>query len=528
MKNYLTYLYFVLLGGVLLGSVSCKKEIDAGPINSTYSSEFWTSQTSVEQAALSMYGQFRSNIRTSNCFFTNGDFVAGNFTSTAWNYTPLTAANTPPFDFPVATADYLGDLTDWTRWYQLIAQCNLILQQVPLMPLSDFSNDTTVVNGYIGEALFMRALTYFFVIRNWGDPVYITQTYNNVNYGNIPPVARTPEAAVIDSCILDLQKAAGYLSFKGGDPTQTLRANKGSVYALMAHMYAWEHDYKDAHTACAQVITNGGYTLEPAATYTNIWKGEASLENIMEIAMQFNSNDPQFLTSAAANLAQGEPNTYSAWSEAQFSFFSVFLKDSLDGDLTVNAWIAADTLVDSLFAPYEGSDTNDIRFRTILKHVIASNGDPDGYLLTKYTNFAYQTPATSTNAYISNNIALFRLGDIYLLDAEALAMTGDGNGAVMDLNQTRNRAGIGNYTGPTDESSLMFAIFEERERELIGEGQTFYDMIRTQPVLGRLTELLGYPQPRVTLKGYYWPLNLGTLFSQDPLLTQNPYWSSNS
>jgi hypothetical protein len=147
--------------------------------------------------------------------------------------------------------------------------------------------------------------------------------------------------------------------------------------------------------------------------------------------------------------------------------------------------------------------------------------------MVKYANFQYQNPSLDANAYISNNLSLFRLGDIYLLDAEALAMTGNSGGAVIDMNQTRNRAGIGGYNGPTDQTSLVNAIFQERERELIGEGQTFFDVIRMEPVLHGL-EALGYLPDRISLKGYYWPLDLSALFSYDPLLTQNPYWASHT
>lgn len=514
-----------MLACLALGMASCKKYIDKGPIDSTYGSEFWTSQASVEQAALSMYGQFRTCIRSSNAFFTNGDYVAGIFSSTAWNYVPLTQNYL--FDFPTATADYLGDLTDWTRYYTLIAQCNLILQQVPQMPLAELSNDTTVRNGYIGEALFMRALAYFFIVRNWGDPVYVTRTYDQVDYGNIPPVARSKEADILDSCLVDLQHSVGYFSFTGGNPSLTYRANKGSIYALMAHIYAWMHDYKDAHLACAQVIQNGGYSLEPAATYTNLWKGQMSSENIMEVAMLYNPNDPQFLTSAAANLAIGYPNTYSAWTEGQLNFFSIFLKDSLDDQLTNTAWIADETQTDTLFQVDATGASPDIRFNNILKHVNATGGDPKGYLLMKYTNFAYQNPGQQSNAYVSNNVDLFRLSDILLLDAESQTMTGNGAAAVAEMNQIRERAGIADYTGPTDQVDLVDAIFLERTRELIGEGQTFFDIIRTEPVLHLLENGLGYPPARVAGKGYYWPLDLGTLFSLDPLLTQNPWWSGN-
>lgn len=519
MRKIYSYSLSSLLALSVLALASCKKYIDKGPIDSTYGAEFWTSQASVEQAALSMYGQFRICLRSSNAFFTNGDYVAGIFSSTAWNYTPLSPQNNS--DYFTATADYLGDLTNWTRYYTLFAQCNLILQQVPKMPIADFAGDTTVRNSYIAEALFMRSLGYFFLIRNWGDPVYVTRTYDQVDYGNIPPVPRTPEAAVLDSCLADLQTAAGYLQFSGGDPSKVLRANKGSVYALMAHIYAWRHDYKDAHTACQQVIQNGGYSLEPAATYTNLWKGQSSAENIMEIAMLYDANDPQFLTSADGY------NDYSGWAEGQFNFFSVFLKDSLDQQLTTTAWVADETMTDTLFGVDVTGASPDIRFNTILKHVNASGGDPKGYLLLKYTNFAYQNPGQQVNAYVSNNLALFRLGDILLLDAEAQTMTGNTSAAVAEMNQTRERANIGDYSGPTDQTNLVQAVFNERTRELIGEGQTYYDMIRTDTVLHSLTEVLNFPPVRVTEKGYYWPLDLGSLFSLDPVLTQNPYWSSN-
>ena len=96
------------------------------------------------------------------------------------------------------------------------------------------------------------------------------------------------------ACIADLKIAAGYLDYVGGDPAKSIRANKGTVYSLLAHIYAWKHDYANAHSACQEVINNGGYSLEPMATYTNIWKGQSSPENIFEIAMKYNPNDPDF------------------------------------------------------------------------------------------------------------------------------------------------------------------------------------------------------------------------------------------
>jgi len=494
---------------LLTALASCRKYIYQAPINSTYSARFWTSQTSVEQAATAMYGQLRSCVRNNASHFINGDLTAGTFlpNSGQWNYASLRASNNPPFNF--SYVPYLeGTLQNWSRFYQLIAQANLILRNVPGMPSSAFSAES-VREGYIAEALFMRAYTYFYMTRIWGDPVYVTSTYDNVDYGNIPPLARTPEAAVLDSCIRDLKVAAAGLSFSGGDPTKAIRANKGSVYALIGHIYAWKHQYDSAHAYCQKVITDGGYSLEPMSSYKNIWNGQSSEESIFELPMTYNYSDPNF-------------TSQNDWAEAQFSFFGTFLKGPLTGNQNSTCWIAPQGgILDQIF------DTADARYKTILQTVPASGGDLAGHMLLKYTNFLYQQPNTKTLPYINNDLVLLRLADIYLLDAEALTNLGDLGGAAADLAMTEGRAGITSYQNPTNQYDMLDEVVAERGRELAGEGQWYYDLIRTESTQGWL-EYVGYLGARVTAdsKGYYWPLDMKTLFPQDNLLVQNPWWAS--
>jgi hypothetical protein len=148
-------------------------------------------------------------------------------------------------------------------------------------------------------------------------------------------------------------------------------------------------------------------------------------------------------------------------------------------------------------------------------------------MLVKYTNFEYQQPATKTLPYYNNDLVLLRLSDIYLLDAEALANLGDLGGAAADLAMTEDRAGITSYQNPTNQYDMLDEVVAERGRELVGEGQWYYDLIRTESTQGWL-EYVGYQADRVTTanKGYYWPLDMGTLFPQDNLLVQNPWWGS--
>jgi hypothetical protein len=500
-QSFLTYLSVVAVMACLF--TSCKKYINETPITSTYDSKFWTSQTSVNQATLALYKQLRDCFRDANIdynynsHFIFGDLASGMFlpASREWNYATITKDQQYDFSY----VPYLeGALKNWSRYYKLIAQANLILERVPQMSSSLFGNDEKIQNRYIGEALFMRAFVYFYITRIWGDPVYISKTYNSSDYGNIQPVPRTAEATVLDSCIVDLKKAAGYLDYVNGDPSKSIRANKGSINALLAHIYAWKHDYANAHLSCQEVINNGGYGLETAASYKNIWVGQSSSESIFELAMQFNENGI----------------------EESMDFFGTFLKDDYIDNYQNNCWVATKDYIEYLY-----DQQNDMRFQNVLSKVNASGGDKEGYLLLKYTGFKYKTPATQSSPYINNNLPVIRLADIYLLDAEALAMQGDA-GATGPLNIVKQRAGLAGYSGPTDKVSLANEILEERGRELIGEGQWFYDMIRTEPVTHALEEWLGYTPDRVAKKGYYWPIDMGTLFKTDPLLTQNPWWAS--
>lgn len=511
MRNSQKKLLLGVVAGVCLLCAACHKYIYQAPINAPYQSDFWTSQVNVEQAAADLYGQLRVCVRNSNSIFVNGDLTTGTFSVNGdkwWNLQSISSSYNPPFDFSYVPY-YEPDLQNWSRFYVLIAQANLMLLNIPGMPASDFQSEA-VRDEYLSEAWFIRAYAYFYMIRIWGDPVYVTKVYNNVDFGQIPPVARTAESQVLDSCLTDLRKAATGLAFTAGDPTKSVRANKAGVYALMAHIFAWRHQYDSAHAYCQQVIQNGGYSLEPMATYNNIWNGQSSHENIFELAMTYNQNDPNF---------QGG----NSWAEAQFGFFGQWLKGPLSGNVNTECWIATGGgLVDNTLF----TDTSDGRYKAVLQPVPASNGDKAGYMLMKYTNFAFQQPTTQSYPYYNNDLVLFRLSDMYLLDAEALAYKGDLAGAAQDLSMTEDRAGITNYQSISDQYDMVDEVVMERGREFIGEGSWFYDLIRTEYTQGWL-EYVGYTGDRVTptMKGYYWPLDLTTLFPQDNLLTQNPYWA---
>lgn len=503
---------------------SCKKQLDAGPIDGSYGAVFWTSQANVEEATEAMYAQLRVNLNQTGIsgeggYFVRGDLVSSNFTIAGGTYDQFLPQFLPSGNFDFNYTPYWDFLQDWSGFYTTIALCNEVLLHVPQMPSSLFSG-VAQQNAYIAEAYFVRAYTYFYMCEVWGDPVYVAKTFDDVDYGHVPPIPRTPTNAVLDSCLADLRIAQNYLPYAGGDPTKTIRANKGSVQALMANMFAWEHQYDSTHYYCQQIINNGGYALEPMATYANIWKGMASNESIFELPMLYQVNDPNFRSGGS-------------YSEASFSFFATFLKGPIVNNQKSQCWLVppGGVMIPAQGSPAIFDTVHDARFSSVFTYSPASNGDPSGYMLEKYTAFLYQQPNSNPSIpgnypYLNNDLVLLRLADIYLLDAEALAYKGNLSGAATDLSFTEGRAGINSYSTITNPSDMLDEVISEQGREFIGEGKWFYTLIRTDSTQHWLENVIGYNPNRLAMKGYYWPLNMSLLFPYDNLLTQNPWWAA--
>jgi hypothetical protein len=77
-----------------------------------------------------------------------------------------------------------------------------------------------------------------------------------------------------------------------------------------------------------------------------------------------------------------------------------------------------------------------------------------------------------------NDIVIFRLADVYLMQAEAYAGLDNTTRAIEYLDLVRVRAGTGNYAGPTDKSSVERKILNERGREFFFENKRWFDLVR--------------------------------------------------
>ncbi|SFE01390.1 Starch-binding associating with outer membrane [Chitinophaga sp. CF118] len=485
----------ILLASIMIAS-SCSKILDLEPHNSTFTDAYFTNEQDANTALAGAYAILRNVLMTDNCWHMYGDVAAGEFKPDG---------NYDAGAIDVASGNYIGGnapggLRNWQKFYKLLQQVNLIIDKVPGIDDNKFL-DTTAKRHVIGEAYFLRAFTYFYMSRIWGDvPLKLAPDLNADEAKNIP---RSPADSVLMQCLADLEIAKGALDFGYTDGLQrAVRANKGSVFALEAHIKAWKGDYAGSEIAANEVITKGGYQLVDSANYMQIFIGR-SMEGIFEV----NINDGQS-EGIALNRYEGGYNAPA----------NVLMDPFIDGKSTI-AWPLNNTYLSNIYR-----ESGDIRFEKFFYQAGSDKGQT-----IKYANITYADGSGKKQPRMANNMNIFRLADIILLRAEALNKLGRDPEAIVLLNQVRNRAGVPDYDGSVDLASV---ILEERMRELFYEGQSYYDLVRTKKLSSfSPVSNIGYNENFTDgmfmngspLGGWLWPID-NDMFRDDFTLKQTPYW----
>ncbi len=483
-----TYLKKSIIGLSLIaglcGTVSCKKILDLQPHDSTFTSAYFTNGEDANTAIAGAYALLRSTLLNNYSFHVFGDVPAGEFSINS-GYDDA--------NYNISNGQFTGlnvgpGIWNWQSNYQLIQQINLIINKVPGIDISKFTNQDDK-QQIIGEAYFLRAFIYFYMSRVWGDvPLKLAPDLDLSTAQNIP---RSPAATVLNQCLNDLKIAEADLKYGYADISQTaVRANKGSAMALQAHIKEWMGDYAGCDTATNAVITQGQYSLADSANYAKVFIGK-STEGIFEINIDYSQNEGIALNGG------GYLPTLSAPFLAK--------KTNLE-------WPLNTVYFNQLY-----TDTNDIRIRKFFYQPQSNAGQT-----IKYSNITYADGSAQNDPRLSNNINIFRLADIILLRAEALNHLGRDAEAVVLLNQIRTRANTAPYQGAGD--ALATAILEERLRELFYEGQSYYDLVRTKKLTNYNQNFPSSQFMNGSPKGgWLWPID-PNMFKDDFTLTQTPYW----
>lgn len=343
--------------------------------------------------------------------------------------------------------------TAWRRWYIIISRCNEILAQIENKDAAVITNK----NRYIGEAKFIRALSYFNLVRIWGDvpmvtkPVTATEAYK---------IAREPLANVYNTVIIpDLLEAEQFLPVKYSGKLVG-KATSGAAKALLGEVYLTLRDFQKAETKLGD-LTKSPYTYSLLAEYNDLFyydKGEHHAEYIFDI---------EYIT-GGVSLGHGLTNNFTPKDVPTLKFYGLTTGDGNNNppfalfDIFVTGDKRKDITAANGFTDAQG-----------VYHQLMPNANDVQTYTRKYL-FVSMSGAGDSGA----NWKVYRFGDVLLMYAEALNESGKTTEALVELNKIRTRAGVPVKSGLT-QSETRDAIALERRLELSFEGKRWFDLVRT-------------------------------------------------
>lgn len=383
----------------------------------------------------------------------------------------------------------------WATMYGFIYQCNAAVAGIN----ASGSLTPAVKQQLLGEAKFMRALYYFYLVNLYGDIALPQGTDPTIN----AVLPRSPASEVFNQIIADLTDAKGMLSnnFLDGTlintTTDRVRPTSWAAIALLARVYLYKGDWANAYSASSTLIGNS--TQFSLSSLDNVFL-RASLGNNEAIwQLQPVSNGNSFNTWDAFNLIM--PTTGPAKSGTSGSGMPV---------TNYGAYLST-----NLLNSFDSADNRAISWV--------------GNITVAGTTYYFPYKYKATSGTVVEHEMILRLGEQYLIRAEAEA-NGAGGGlpdAITDLNTIRERAGLPDYSGPSTQSGILAAIYHERQVELFCElGHRWLDLKRTKTIdavmgapTGTLQKTNGALPWNTSQQLYPLPL---TDIQRDSHLAQNP------
>lgn len=488
MKKYINTQSFFAAAAIsaVLLTASCKKDfLNVPPQAQQPSVTFWKTPEDALKGVNAIYANLRS--------WNNVAFNAIAIESTGSDEadkgsTPTDATFFNLYDQFTVTSTH-GTLLDfWTGQYQNINLCNQVLDNIPNIPM-----DETLRNRYLAEAKFVRAYSYFRLVRAYGNVVLRLHVPKDNSEYNLP---QSDKATVYAQIEKDLNEAAAVLPQSYG-AADLGRATKGAAIGLHAKVAMYQNKWADVLSLTNQVMTMG-YDLFPDFEKGFRTQNENNIESLFEVQ---------------AELVPGNPDA----SNSQYS--------QVQGVAAIMGW-GFNTPSEVLANAFEAGDPR--RDATILfKGETTPQGDlvpttvpNERYNQKSYVPFAMRVSGFNEGA--QQNFRVLRFADVLLMNAEAANEQGNTSQALTSLNRVRARARGGNINilpdvTTTDKTTLRNAIWKERQVELAMENDRYFDVIRQ----GRGLAVFG-PKGWKANKNEVWPIPQNEIELSGNLLKQNP------
>jgi len=469
MKN-VTFGYYTMMTMLVMASMmtACKKLIEIPPnppTEITAQQQFADSATTM--TAMANIYSYQSN---QNGFTFDDGYLdlCGGLSSDEISATTSQTDDLEFYEYGVTRFnDYISSM--WSDPYSSLYPVNDAISGIAASSGLSASLKTQLT----GELEVVRSLYNFYLVNLFGPVPLITST----DYTATSKLGRTSVDSIYMQILTDLTAAQQVLTTTYAGPGN-YRPNLYVVKAFLAKVYLYQQNWQAAYNAADTVINSGMYSLQ--TNLDNVFL-DGSTEAIWQIPANGGAGTYASVTKEAQNYIPQTPGTV-----PRYPLTSFLINAFEPGDQRLLNW--TDSVV-----------------------VNTGSGNQTFYYPYKYKNVYVSTsPATE-------DFMIFRLGEQYLIHAEAAAELGQLGTALSDLNTIRARAGLPASTAST-QASLLTAIMHERQVELFSEwGNRWLDLVRTGMANTVLNAEKGGFQSYMTL----YPLP-NTQLETNILLTQNP------
>jgi starch-binding outer membrane protein, SusD/RagB family len=319
---------------------------------------------------------------------------------------------------------------NWMEIYGLVYSANAVLEG-----LQNSKGISPTKSGQLkGEAKFVRALLYFYLVNFWGDVPLLTTT----NYQANAVAKRTSSEIIYQQIIADLKEAQQVLPVEPS--TERIRPSKSTATALLARVYLYSKNWNEAETQASAVISNPLFELQSDLDNIFFKESKETIWQLQSIATNISTHDGNFFILIS-------PPTSVSSSDVLLNTFEL-------GDERKMHWTSSYS---------EGSDTWYYPFKYKVRDLPTATSPKTEYLV------------------------VFRLVEQFLIRAEARAQQGNIADALQDLNVVRNRASLPDSPA-LDQASILLEIEQQRRFELFSEwSHRWLDLKRT----GRADVVLG-------------------------------------
>ena len=473
------YLIIALLTGSLVISTSCKKTIEVEPQFVKDGSQIYKDLDEYEFALTGAYALFRAT----------GYFGSGGQTTSTWAALPDMMADnllqtgedlanwSTQVNWTFATDESDIEIA-WTAAYSVIAQANLVLRNLEQFAATNPAR----VNRIKGQALALRGMVHFDVLRFWGADFDRNSAALGIPFVSAVDVEAKPARLTVkqswDAILKDMTEAETLLATV--DKSVNTGSNKSyldrnAVRGLLARMSLYAKDYAAAENYSKLVIDAAPLATKTA--FPNIWR-DASVAEVLW-SVPFSAGEGSSVT--GIHIASSNRNRFSP-----------------------SATLAAN---------YD--QVNDIRFTAYLASRPTGVSSPIAAWTTSPRKILNKFNTRGTTLDNLVNWKALRTGEMYLIRAEARAMLGGVKEVLglTDLNDLRAARINGYVPVVLTGAALLDQIALERRKELLGEGHRWFDLKRTTRLINRTDAVLISAKKVLasTAREWVWPIPQGEI-----------------